>query len=72
MRLISQLINDFLRVLQKLLKYFNGTATWTYFVLPAAGVVPDILILYLNDSDCVILSTQSSLWYFQKLPDVFE
>ena len=32
MRLISQLINGFLRVLQKLVIYFNGTITWTAFV----------------------------------------
>ena len=61
MRLISQLINDISRVLQKLLKYFNGTAISTSFVLPAAGVFPVILILNLNDSDCVILSFGSSL-----------
>ena len=34
-RLISQLINGISRVLQKLLKYFNGTAISTSFVLPA-------------------------------------
>ena len=33
MRLILQLINDISRVLQKLLKYFNGTAISTFFVL---------------------------------------
>ena len=32
--LISQLISNFSRVPQKLLKYFNSTFTWTYFVLP--------------------------------------
>ena len=61
MRLISQLINDISRVVQKLLKYINGTAVSTYFVLPAAGVFPVILVLYLNDSDCVVLSFGSSL-----------
>ena len=48
-------------VLQKLLKYFNGTAILTLFVLPAKGVFPAILIFYLNDSDCVILPFGSSL-----------
>ena len=61
MRLISQLINDISRVLQKLLKCFNGTAILTSFVLPAAGVFPVILVLYLTDSDSVILSFGSSL-----------
>ena len=44
MRLISQLINGISRVSQKLLKYFNGTAISTSFVLPAAGVFPVFLI----------------------------
>ena len=61
MRLISQLINGVSRVLQKLLKYFNGTAILTSFVLSAAEVLPVILILYLNDSDSVILSFDSCL-----------
>ena len=51
MRLISQLINSISRVLQKLLKYFNGTAISTSFVLPSAGVVPVIFILDLNYSE---------------------
>ena len=61
MRLTSQLINGISRVLQKLLKYFNGTIISTSFVLPAAGVFPVIFILDLNDSDCVMLSLGSSL-----------
>ena len=61
MRLISQLINGISRVLQKLLKYFNGTAISTSFVLPAAGVFHVILILNLDDSDCATLSFESSL-----------
>ena len=61
MRLISQLINDISRILQKLLKYINSTAVLTSFVFPAAGVFPVILILYLNDSDSVIVSFGSSL-----------
>ena len=50
-RLTSQLINGISRVLQKLLKYFNGTIISTSFVLPAAGAFPVIFNLYLNDSD---------------------
>ena len=72
LRLISKLINGFSRVLQKLLKYFNGTAVLSYFVLPAAGDFPVILILYLKDSDCVTLSFGSYLQYCHKIPDVFK
>ena len=32
MILISQLIDDILKVIQKLLKYFNGAIIWTTFV----------------------------------------
>ena len=46
---------------KKLLKCFNGTAILTSFVLPATGHFPVILILYSNDTDCVILSFGSSL-----------
>ena len=53
MRLISKLISGISRVLQKLLKYFNGTAMLTFFVLPSAGVFPVIFILDLNDSESV-------------------
>ena len=55
MRLISHLVNGISSVLQKLIKYFNGAVTSTSFVLPAAGVFPVILILHLNNSDCVVL-----------------
>ena len=49
MRLISQLIKDISRVLQKLLKYFNGTTISTFFVPPAA-VLPVIFCLNLNEA----------------------
>ena len=45
-RLTSQLINGISSVLQKLLKYFNGTIISTSFVLPAAGVFPVIFTLF--------------------------
>ena len=61
MRLFSQFIIGVSRVLQKLLKYFNGTAILTLFVLSSSGGYPAILILDLNDSDSVILSFSSSL-----------
>ena len=61
MRLISQLINGISRVSKKILKDFNSTAILTSSVLPSTGAFPVILILYLNDSDSVILSFGSSL-----------
>ena len=44
-RLTSQLINGISRVLQKLLKYFNGTIISTSFVFPSAGVFPVFFLL---------------------------
>ena len=61
MRLISQLIKGISRVPQKLLKYFNGTAILTSFLLLASGNFPVILILNLNDSEFVKISFGSSL-----------
>ena len=61
MRLTSQLINGISKVLQKLLKYFNGTIISTSFVLPLFGVFPVIFILDLNDSESVKLSFGSFL-----------
>ena len=43
-----------LRVLKKLLKYFNCTAISTFFLLPAAGDFPVIFALNLNDSESAI------------------
>ena len=60
-RLTSQLIKGISRVLQKLIKYFNGTIISTSFVLPASGVFPIILILDLNNSESDKLSFGSSL-----------
>ena len=59
--LTYKLINSISRVLQKLIKYFNGTVNSTCFVLPSAGVFPVIFILDLNDSESVKLSFGSSL-----------
>ena len=61
MRLISQLINGIWRVLQKLLKYFNGTNNLTSFTLSAARAFPVILILDLNNWEFTIWSVGSSL-----------
>ena len=46
MRLTSQLINGISRVLQKLLKYFNGKTISTCFVLPSAGLFPVIFFRF--------------------------
>ena len=51
MRFISQSLNGISRVLQKLLKYFNGTAISTYFVgvhLISRGI--SFFVLDLNKS----------------------
>ena len=61
MRLISQLLNEILRVLEKLLKYFNGTFISILFALPSLGVFPVILILNFNNSECCIVSAGSSI-----------
>ena len=72
MRLISQLIKSTSRVLQKLLKYFNGTAILTSFVLLISRALPVFLALKLNDSDFAKVAFASSLEYCQELPDGFE
>ena len=61
MSLTSQFINGTSRVLQKLLKYLNGTIISTSFVLPLSGVFPVIFILDLNDSESTKLLLGSSL-----------
>ena len=55
------MINGISKALQKLLKDFNGTTISTFVVLPAADVLPVIFILYLDESDCVMLPLGSSL-----------
>ena len=61
MGLTSQLINGISRVLQELLKYFNGTIISTFFVFPSSGVFSVIFILDLNDSKYAKLSLGLSL-----------
>ena len=48
-KLTLQLIKGISRVLQKLLRYFNGTIISTSFSLPGAEVFPVIFILDLNN-----------------------
>ena len=59
-RLISKVVKGISRVLQKLLKYFNGTAILTSFVLPAAGFFSVIFTLNLNNA---LLPGKSGLFY---------
>ena len=62
MRLISQLTNDITGFLQKLLKFFNGTATSISFVLPSAGVFHVVFILDINYSESVKVLWGSSVY----------
>ena len=50
-RLASQLINSISRVLQKLLKYFNGAVISTSFIFPPAGVFSVMFTLDLRNSE---------------------
>ena len=61
MILTLQLIKDVSRVFQRLLKYFNGTAILTFFVLPSSGVFFVIFILDSYDSEVSFDSFGSSL-----------
>ena len=61
MRLISQLIKEISRVLQKLLKYLYGTVILTSFILPFLGVLLVSSTLDLNDSESAKVSFDSSL-----------
>ena len=56
-RLIFQLINGISKDLQKLLKYFSGTAIFTFLNTPLSAAVSDLkkLDLYLkNDESAVV------------------
>ena len=56
------------KVLQRLLKHFNGTAISTVLVLALESSFPVIIVFNWNDSESVVLYG-SSLWYCHKLPD---
>ena len=59
-RLISQLINDVLRVLQKLLKCFDSTLIVTFFVSSSSSsILPAIFVLILNEA--LLLSSAGKL-----------
>ena len=75
--LTLQLINGISNDLQKLVKYFNGTAIFTPVFLPLFSVLPIILVLYLNERASSSLVTSpllfiSSLLNYCKLPDASE
>ena len=81
-RVISQLIKGISRVLQKLLRYFNGTVISTFF-LPLLPFLPVNFSLRLNESVEALASVHSviapslstaatSLEYYHKIPYVFE
>ena len=59
--LTLQLINGISRVLQKLLKYFNGTLILTYVLWSPAGVLLVTCTLDLNDLESAKLSFGLSL-----------
>ena len=54
---ILQLINSISKDLQKLVKYFNGTAIFTYLNTPLSSAVSGLkkLDLYLKDDEFVVL-----------------
>ena len=74
------MINEISNDLQKLLKYFNGTAIFVFFtkLFPSAAssVFPTRAALYLNNSELSILKSAllgtSSLLNCYKLLDVSE
>ena len=79
----SQLIKGISKVVQKLLKYFNGTIISTSCILPSSQVWPVIFVLKLNESvalaplkSTIFLSSFTAVislqHYYHKLPDVFE
>ena len=73
---ILQLINGISNDLEKLLKYFNGTAIFTPFFMPLFPVLPIIFDLYLNDDELSTVKLTSPsispLLKFHKLPEVSE
>ena len=59
---VSQLINDILPVLPKLLRYFNGT-TASISRLPSLPILFANIDLNLNNLESAMLSSDSSLQY---------
>ena len=75
-----QLINGISNDLQKLLKYFNGTAIFAPFFIPPFRMVPIKFYLYLKDQLYVLTLERFPLFSFgclsllncYKLPEVSE
>ena len=61
MRSTSQLTKDLLRVFKIVLRYFNGAAILTSFVLSSVEFFSVILVLDLNYSEFTVLAASSSL-----------
>ena len=55
-----QLIKGISRVLQKLLKYFNGTTISVPFISPSSLVLPVIFVLNLDES-VVLVAVKSTI-----------
>ena len=60
-RVTSQFTNAISNVVQKVLKYFNGTIIFT-FAIPVLLALSVILNLNLNESDVFILSSYSAIF----------
>ena len=81
-RLTSQSFKGISGVLQKLLKYFNGTIISTLFISPSPSVWPIVFAFKLNESVAsaplkstvlpLLFTAGISLQCYHKLPDVFE
>ena len=85
---VSQLIKGISRILQKLIKYFNGTIISTSTlptILPSLlllAVWPVIFVLTVNESVALaplkstiaplLFTARTSLQYCHRFPDVFE
>ena len=61
MRLISHLMKDISRALQKLLKYFNSNVISTSFVLPSSVLISVIYTFSLNGAEFAKVSFGLSL-----------
>ena len=70
-KLISQLISGISRVLQKLIRWFNGNTISISTVL-SIPVLFENLKLNLNDLESAKLSSGLSLQYCYEIPDVVE
>ena len=72
-----QLINGVSNDIQKLLKYFSGTAIFTLFFVPFFSVLSILLAFYLNEGALSSLATYAllsipSLLKPHKIPEVSE